>query len=284
MPTISSTPLTRPTARSSPRWAEQDSGTDVVALYLESFGNPLKFARIARRVSRTKPIVAVKGGASNAGSRAAASHTAAAMTPHTHVDALFRQADVITADGLGELLDTVTLLTHQPLRGGVVVGLANPPAAAAAYLKMAALLGDGMGGGLVSPAADPGVETLAGVVQDPAFGPLVAFGLGGVFTDLLADRAYRLLPMTDVDAAELVREPRGAARVLSGFRGAPAGNLSAIEDVLLRVARLADEIPQIHEMDINPLIVTPDSATAVDVKIRLAPAPDTIDPTLRRLR
>ena len=87
-----------------------------------------------------------------------------------------------------------------------------------------------------------------------------------------------------MDAAELVRSSPAASRVLSGFRGAPAGNLAAVEDVLLRVARLAEEVPQVREMDINPLIVTPDGAIAVDVKIRIAPAPDAADPTLRRLR
>src|SRR5262249_24463265 len=145
-------------------------------------------------------------------------------------------------------------------------------------------LGAEMGGGLISPAAEAGVETLVGVVQDPAFGPLVAFGLGSVFTDLLAGRAYRLLPLTESDAAELVRQPHRAGRALGGFRGAPAADLAAVEDVLLRVARLADDLPHVRELDINPLIVTASGAVAVDVKIRVAPAPDAADPTLRRLR
>jgi acyl-CoA synthetase (NDP forming) len=175
-------------------------------------------------------------------------------------------------------------LVHKSDRGGVALGLGTPADTAAAYTRMVGLLGAEMGGGLVSPVARPGVETLVGVVQDAAFGPLVAFGVGGVSTDLLADRAYRLVPLTDVDAAELVRSSPAASRVLSGFRGAPAGNLAAVEDVLLRVARLAEDVPQVREMDINPLIVTPDGAIAVDVKIRIAPAPDAADPTLRRLR
>jgi acyl-CoA synthetase (NDP forming) len=175
-------------------------------------------------------------------------------------------------------------LVHKSDRGGVALGLATPAATAEAYSRMAEALGAEMGGGLVSPTAETGVETFVGVVQDPAFGPLVAFGLGGVLTDLFADRAYRLLPLTDVDAAELVREPRGASKLLDGFRGAPAADHKAVGDVLLRVARLADDVPEVREMDINPLIATPSGVFAVDVKIRIAPAPDAADPTLRRLR
>jgi acyl-CoA synthetase (NDP forming) len=174
-------------------------------------------------------------------------------------------------------------LVHKSDRGGVRLGLATPEAAAAAYAAMADALGADMGGAIVQPAAEPGVETLVGVVQDAAFGPLVAFGLGGVFTDLIADRAFRLVPLTDTDAAELVRTIRGA-KVLSGYRGAAAVDLAAIEDVLLRVARLADDLPELQEMDINPLIVNVRGAVAVDVKVRLGPAPQAVDPTLRRLR
>jgi acetate---CoA ligase (ADP-forming) len=98
---------------------EQDSGTDVAALYLESFGNPRKFARVARRVGRTKPIVAVKSGRSVAGSRASGSHMGALVSSSdVTVDALFHQAGVIRTDTLHELFDVVSLLTQQPIPGG----------------------------------------------------------------------------------------------------------------------------------------------------------------------
>jgi len=98
---------------------EQDSATDVAALYLESFGNPRKFARVARRVARTKPIVAVKSGRSVAGSRAAGSHMGALVSSSdVTVDALFHQAGVIRTDTLHELFDVVRLLTQQPTPGG----------------------------------------------------------------------------------------------------------------------------------------------------------------------
>ncbi|MDQ3985141.1 MAG: GNAT family N-acetyltransferase, partial [Actinomycetota bacterium] len=97
---------------------EQDQKTDVILLYLESFGNPRKFARIARRIARTKPIVAVKSGRSEAGARAAASHTGSMVAGDVAVDALFRQAGVIRTDTLEELFDVASLLAHQPLPPG----------------------------------------------------------------------------------------------------------------------------------------------------------------------
>jgi acetate---CoA ligase (ADP-forming) len=102
---------------------EKDADTDVILLYLESFGNPRKFSRIARRISRQKPIVAVKSGRTSAGVRAASSHTAAISSGDTAVDALFRQAGVIRTDTLEELFDVATLLTTQGLPSGRKVAI-----------------------------------------------------------------------------------------------------------------------------------------------------------------
>src|SRR5207248_3321698 len=110
---------------------EDDPGTDVILLYLESFGNPRKFSRIARRVSRRKPIVAVKSGRSAAGVRAASSHTAAMASPDIAVDALFRQTGVIRVDTLDELFDMAIVLGAQPLPTGrriAIVGNSGGPA------------------------------------------------------------------------------------------------------------------------------------------------------------
>jgi len=508
---------------------EEDDETDVILLYLESFGNPRKFARIARRVSRTKPIVAVKSGRSIAGVRAAGSHTAAAATPEAAVDALFHQAGVIRVDTLEELFDVAQVLESQPLPAGPRVAImgnsggpgilaadaceaaglgvpelsattqqalrsflpaeaavhnpvdliasagaeayeralriliadpdvdaalviftpplvteasdvaaavarvagdagikpivanflaaAGPPAELAptggrrvpsfpfpetairalgrtaaygmwcqrdvghvpdlaavdveggravvedalaerptggwvdagiataiirhfgiatvplalaataedavaaaerigypvalkvaagelvhktdvggvrlglmsaqdvrdAFEAMATSIGPAMGGALVQAMAEPGVETIVGIVQDPSFGPLVMFGLGGVATDLLGDRGFRLVPVTDRDAAELVRSVR-ASPLLQGYRGAPPTDIAALEQVVLRVGRLADELPQVAEMDLNPVIVSPAGAVAVDVKIRLEQVTSPAEPYLRRLR
>ncbi|MCU1449694.1 MAG: CoA-binding domain protein [Acidimicrobiales bacterium] len=506
---------------------EEDPDTDVILLYLESFGNPRKFARIARRISRTKPIVAVKSGRSTAGVRAAGSHTAAAATPEAAVEALFHQAGVIRVDTLGELFDVAQVLGSQPLPpgkrvaivgnsggpgilaadaceaaglevpelssstqealraflpaeaavrnpvdliasasadayeralrvvladpavdallvvftpplvteavdvgaavgrvaedagpkpivanflamasqpevmasrgtlpsfpfpeeavralgraaayaawrrndlgtvpelpdidieggaaavrkvladrpdgrwlnaadaaalvahfgipalplavahtveeavaaadrlgypvalkaaagdivhktdvGAVRLNLATPEEARAAFTSMADALGPDMGGAVVQPMASPGVETIVGIAQDPSFGPLVMFGLGGVATDLLGDRGFRLVPITDSDAAELVLSVR-AAPLLSGYRGAPPTDVGALKDLIVRVGRLADELPEVAEMDLNPVIVSPSGVVAVDVKVRVAPVSSPAEPYLRRLR
>ena len=107
-------------------WWEDDDATKLVLLYLESFGNPRKFARLARRVARSKPILAMKSGHSAAGARAASSHTAALAGSEAAVDALFRQAGVLRAETLEELLDVAALLSRQPLpRGRGVAVLTN---------------------------------------------------------------------------------------------------------------------------------------------------------------
>jgi acetyl coenzyme A synthetase (ADP forming)-like protein len=104
-------------------WWEADPGTDVVLLYIESFGNPPKFSRLARRIGRTKPIVAVKSGRSGAGTRAASSHTAAPASPERAVDALFEQTGVIRVDTVEELFDVAAVLAQQPLPTGSRVGI-----------------------------------------------------------------------------------------------------------------------------------------------------------------
>jgi hypothetical protein len=127
-----------------------------------------------------------------------------------------------------------------------------------------------------------GVEVLIGVAHEPVFGPLIVFGLGGAATDVLGDRAARLTPLTDVDARDMIREIR-AAPLLLGHRGSKPVDLQALADVLLRVSRLADDIGEIAELDLNPVIARPDGACPVDARIRVVPAEPT-DPFLRRLR
>ncbi len=128
----------------------------------------------------------------------------------------------------------------------------------------------------------PGTQMLVGFVRDPAFGPLVHVGAGGVPTDLVKDRSARLLPLTDRDAQDMIGSLR-MAPVLAGFRDAPPLDVAALTDALYRVARLAADLPSVAELDINPLILYPSGCAAVDVKIRIAPAPVT-DPYLRELQ
>ncbi len=482
-------------------WWEDDDETELVVLYLESFGNPRAFARIARRVARRKPILALKGGATRAGIRAAGSHTAALAGSDVAADALFAQAGVIRARTLDELIDVASLLSAQPVprgrrvavvtnAGGLgilaadaceALGLelptpseetraalaavlptegsaANPidmlgganaesfatvlppvladpafdaaivlfvptvgtdedevgaaisraaataadrpvlcaflsangapaslqsaapvtsfayPEAAARALARAVERGEwlrrpagavpdlerdpdqaravvreaiaaGAGwldaeptrrlleaygiplvaervastaeaavaaarelgypvvlktaapgahkteqGGialdladeaavlaaaerigpplLVQPFVRGGTELLAGAVQDPVFGPLVAFGPGGVLAELIGEAQFRLAPLTDLDAQELVRTGK-AGRLVAGFRGTPPADEAALIDFILRLSLLADELPEVVELDLNPVLAMPGGCFAVDARVRV---------------
>jgi acetate---CoA ligase (ADP-forming) len=485
-------------------WWEDEDATEAILLYVESFGNPRRFGRLARRVARRKPILALKSGTSKSGQRAASSHTAALAGSEAAVDALFRQAGVIRASSLEELIDTATLFSSQPRLTGRSVGIltnagglgilcadaceavglevpalsaetgaalrevlpaeasvANPVdmlggATAQSYAQvLPLLLGDGhvdavivlfvpavsatadevavsvettartvaadkptlavvmssegvpealrgssavaafaypesaaralgrvaeradwlrrpqgavpeldgvdrgaaqeivdrslargedawlepaetrallsaygvpvvaertaqsvdeavaaageLGypvvvktaeagahktetGGIaldlvdeaavraaverigvpviVQPMVSGGAELLAGVVQDPVFGPLVAFGPGGVHAELIGEAGFRIAPLTDADADELVTSGK-AGRLVAGFRGAPPASTSALADLVHRLARLGEELPAVAELDLNPVLALPDRCIAVDARIRV---------------
>ena len=121
-----------------------------------------------------------------------------------------------------------------------------------------------------------GAELLAGVVQDPVFGPLVAFGPGGVFAELIGEAAFRIAPLTDRDAEELVHGGK-AGRLVRGFRGAPAADGAALVDLLLRLARLGEDFPAVAELDLNPVLALPDRCVAVDARVRVR----RLEPTTR---
>jgi acyl-CoA synthetase (NDP forming) len=126
-----------------------------------------------------------------------------------------------------------------------------------------------------------GTELFAGVVQDDVFGPLVLFGLGSTATELLADHAARLAPLTDRDVHALITSPRCAA-LLYGYRGGRPADLEGLEQLLLRLSRMAGDLPQIAEADLNPVVARPDGVVALDVRIRVVPR-HAQDPYLRRL-
>ena len=148
-------------------------------------------------------------------------------------------------------------LVHKTEVGGVRLGLADAAEVRRAILDIQGALIDqnrldAMEGVIVQPMLSGGVEVMAGVTHDPLFGPLVAFGLGGVHVEVLADVGFRVTPLTDRDAAEMVRGIRGF-RLLDGYRGHPPVDVPAIEELLLRLSRLAEEIPEIGEIDLNPI-------------------------------
>jgi len=130
--------------------------------------------------------------------------------------------------------------------------------------------------------AAAGVELRIGVVQEPVFGPLIVFGPGGAATEILGDRAARLSPLTDADAGELIHSVQ-AAPLLLGHGGTPAVDIAALADLLLRVSRLADDLPEVAELDLNPVIAHPDGVTVADMRVKVSPA-EPGDPFLRRLR
>lgn len=189
--------------------------------------------------------------------------------------------------GYPVVLKTAGALAHKIERGGVRLGLADADAVRAAYADVAAAGPDPSAGVLVQATARPGTELLVGSSRVEPYPPLVVVGLGGTATDLLADTAVRLAPLSDVDAREALHELR-AAPLLTGYRGAPTADLAAVEDLLVRIGALADEVPEIAELDLNPVVVRPDGAVVVDVKVRLAPvspgAALLADPLLRHLR
>ncbi len=479
---------------------EDDPETGLVALYLESFGNPRRFGRIARRVARKKPILAMKSGTTTTGARAASSHTAALAGSEAAVDALFHQAGVIRARTLEELIDAAALFSGQPLPAGNRVAvltnagglgilcadaceaaglelpaltpktesalrdalpaeasLANPvdmlgsatgnvyeralpivladpgidaaivlfvPPVVAGVDEVATAVARVVGGGADKPvlasliaaaevtatpgvtnfaypesaaralglaaaraewlrrpagsvpaldgvdtargralvtaalaagddvwltptqvrelleaygipvvaeriaatpddaaaaaaelgfpavvkSAEPGAhktetggvalgladegdvrdatarigapvivqpmlegsaELLAGIVQDPVFGPLVAFGPGGVFAELIGQAEFRIAPLTDADAQELVTEGK-TGTLVRGFRGKPAADAQPLTDLLHRLSRLGDDLHEVAELDLNPVIALPDGCVAVDARVRVS--------------
>jgi len=173
-------------------------------------------------------------------------------------------------------------LVHKTEAGAVKLGLHGEAEVRAAYQELAATFGARLARVQVEPMLSGGVEVLVGVVQEPVFGPLVVFGLGGVATEVLGDHAARLTPLTDADAADLIHGVH-AAPLLFGHRGTSPVDTAALAEVLLRVSRLAGDLPEVAELDLNPVIATAAGAQAVDARIRVTPAQPR-DPFLRKLR
>jgi len=173
-------------------------------------------------------------------------------------------------------------LVHKTEAGAVKLGLHGEAEVRAAYEELSGAFGARLTGVLVQPMLSGGVEVLVGVVQEPVFGPLVVFGLGGVATEVLGDHAARLTPLTNADADDLIHSVH-AAPLLFGHRGTQPVDTTALADVLLRVSRLASDLPEVAELDLNPVVATASGAQAVDARIRVAPAQPQ-DPFLRKLR
>jgi len=174
-----------------------------------------------------------------------------------------------------ELGGTVALKVLGPVHksegGGVRLGLRGYDEVLTAYGEMSSAFGDEMAGALLQPMVlSGGVETIVGALQDPSFGPLVVFGLGGVTVEVLADHVTRLAPLTDLDAREMVTGLRGSP-LLTGYRGKPPVDVDGLVDVLHRVSRLVEDLPEVVELDCNPVIATADGVLVVDARVRVDP-------------
>jgi hypothetical protein len=130
--------------------------------------------------------------------------------------------------------------------------------------------------------ADRGRELIIGVESDEVFGPLVVFGLGGTDTDLIADRAARLTPLSDVDAEQLVNDLRSSTALFGPDARDPLP-VRDIIDLLIRVGHFADLLPEVAELDLNPVVVRHDGCLVLDARVRLAPR-EPLNPYLRKLR
>jgi acetate---CoA ligase (ADP-forming) len=132
---------------------------------------------------------------------------------------------------------------------------------------------------LVQPMIGGGVETMMGITQDPLFGPLVAFGLGGIYVEVLGDVRFRIAPLTDRDVDDLIHNIKGFP-LLQGYRGHPAADLDSLRELLLRLSRLADHVSEIAELDLNPVIALAPGhgCRIVDARIRVKSTSRTFTP------
>ena len=162
-------------------------------------------------------------------------------------------------------------ILHKSDAGGVALNLVGEAALRAAYdqimTRCRAYAPDAdIRGVLVTPMARKGVEVIIGVVRDPIFGPVLMFGLGGIFVEILEDVAFRAIPLSRHDAGSMVDQLK-ARRILAGVRGEAAVDKAALVDLLLRISSIVSAYPQLSELDLNPVIAYPDGYAVVDARI-----------------
>lgn len=163
-------------------------------------------------------------------------------------------------------------LVHKTEIGGVRLGVSTEHAVREVFADFSTRLGARLDGVLVQQMIAGGVEMVVGGLNDPSFGPLVMAGTGGIFVELVGDTVFRMCPLTEADASEMVEEMKGRV-LLRGYRGAPPADEAAFRNVLLAVSQLVDACPEIQEMDINPLLVQRSGAVAADIRIRIGALP-----------
>jgi acyl-CoA synthetase (NDP forming)/RimJ/RimL family protein N-acetyltransferase len=178
---------------------------------------------------------------------------------------------------------TAPRLRHRPDLADVWRNIDTADEMRDAWQTMSQVLVDPADAGfVVQPMAPPGVPVAVRAREDELFGPVVSFGVSGVPTDLLGDRAYRIPPLTDVDAHDMIREIK-ARPLLLGYRGGDVADLVAVEDILHRVSRLTDDLPEIVDLELDPVLVGPEGLAVVNAAARVAPPGSRSDWYTRRL-
>jgi acetyl coenzyme A synthetase (ADP forming)-like protein len=178
--------------------------------------------------------------------------------------------DAAAVEAAGELGYPVAVKTarpgaHKTELGAIALGLTEP----ARVRDEVARIGTPV---IVQRMADPGVELLVGAVRDPTFGPIVAVGLGGVMAELVKDVRFALPPISEAEARALVTDG-AAGKLLAGFRGTAAADVAGAVEIVLRIAQLAEDVPELAELDLNPVICGANGCQAVDARIRLSTVP-----------
>ncbi len=162
------------------------------------------------------------------------------------------------------------MLLHKSDTGGVELDLRNPEDVFRAYelIKDRAAKIDPNAGVTVQKMAPKGIEVIVGVTTDYQFGKVIMFGIGGILTELLKDVSFRLPPIDEYDARDMIGSLK-SYQLLTGFRGSPSADIDAIVDILLKVSKVVSDHPSIQEMDLNPIIVYPKGAIVVDARARI---------------
>jgi len=196
-------------------------------------------------------------------------------TVETRLASSQREAAAISADiGFPVVLKVASPdISHKSDAGGVKVGLKNRAEVRKACREIMASArqkypGAKIDGVSVQSMAGPGVEIIIGMFKDAQFGPVIMFGLGGIFVEVLKDVSFRIIPIEPGDAAEMIREIKGYT-LLQGYRGQEPVDIPALEDILLKVSDFAEHTPGIKEIDLNPVFAFKDGAVAADARIVL---------------
>jgi len=165
-------------------------------------------------------------------------------------------------------------IAHKSDVGGVKLNLADAEAVGQAWDEIMASVRAAepaarIEGVSVQRMVKPGIEVIVGMTTDPQFGPVMMFGLGGIMVEVLKDVSFRLVPLEEKDAAQMIDEIR-ARPILDGVRGQPGGDIGALRRLLLAVSRFVESHPEVRELDLNPVFVYPDGVVAVDARMVVA--------------